>query len=102
MENAEIRIENVWLKKIWQLACPSGTYPLKVQEKKQVIYNIRPSIWYSERSSFRPFDTKELFLEALNETRHRYPQTRHTNAHWLANVLSNYQLHTGVSLSVNL
>lgn len=100
MNESEITIKNVWLKKIWQLACPSGTYPLKVQEKKNVIYNIRPGIWYSDRVTYKPFSTKEEFLSALNETRYRYPQTRHTNAHWLKNVLKNYKEQTGVELVV--
>jgi type II restriction enzyme len=77
MNDGIIRIKDVWLKKIWELACPSSTYPLKVQEKKSVIYNIRPSVWYAERSRFKPFESKEAFLKALNETRYQYPQTRH-------------------------
>jgi len=100
MKGSVITIKNVYLKKIWELACPSGTYPLKVQEKKSIIYNIRPSTWYSERSKFKPFATKEDFLSALNNTRYQYPQTRHTNGHWLQNVLKNYKEHTGVSLKV--
>lgn len=100
MNGSEITIKNVWLKKIWELACPSGTYPLKVQEKKNVIYNIRPSTWYSERSKFKPFYSKEEFLSALNETRYQYPQTRHANGHWLQNVLKNYEEHTTVKLQV--
>lgn len=100
MKDGIISIKNVWIKKIWELACPSSTYPLKVQEKKNVIYNIRPSIWYSERAKFKPFNSKEEFLSALNNTRYQYPQTRHTNAHWLKKVLKNYEDHTGVSLVV--
>ena len=100
MKGSVITIKNVYLKKIWELACPSGTYPLKVQEKKSIIYNIRPSTWYSERNKFKPFETKEDFLSALNNTRYQYPQTRHTNGHWLQNVLKNYKEHTGVSLKV--
>jgi type II restriction enzyme len=100
MKGSSISIKDVWLKKIWQLSCPSGTYPIKVQEKKSVIYNLRPSTWYSERSTFKPFANKEDFLAALNETRYQYPQTRHTNGHWLQNVLKNYMEHTGIKLSV--
>jgi hypothetical protein len=100
MKGSVITIKNVYLKKIWELACPSGTYPLKVQEKKSIIYNIRPSTWYSERNKFKPFESKEDFLSALNNTRYQYPQTRHTNGHWLKNVLKNYKEHTGVSLKV--
>ncbi|SNB27710.1 Type-2 restriction enzyme NlaIV [Flavobacterium psychrophilum] len=100
MKGSVITIKNVYLKKIWELACPSGTYPLKVQEKKSIIYNIRPSTWYSERNKFKPFASKEDFLSALNNTRYQYPQTRHTNGHWLQNVLKNYKENTGVSLKV--
>lgn len=100
MRGSTISIKNVWLKKIWELACPSGTYPIKVQEKKSVIYNLRPSTWYSQRSKFKPFASKEDFLAALNETRHLYPQTRYTNAHWLRKVLKNYEEHTGILLDV--
>ncbi len=100
MEGFVITIKNVWLKKIWELSCPSGPYPIKVQEKKSIIYNLRPSTWYSERTKFKPFNSKEEFLAALNETRYQYPQTRHTNGHWLQNVIKNYQEHTGISLDV--
>jgi NgoBV restriction endonuclease. len=100
MNGSELSIKNVWVKKIWELACPSGTYPLKVQEKKSVIYNIRPGTWYSERSKFKPFNSLEEFLSALNETRYQYPQTRHTNGHWLKNVLKNYKALTGINLHV--
>lgn len=100
MNDGIISIKNLWIKKIWELACPSSTYPLKVQEKKGVIYNIRPSIWYSTRSTFKPFNSKEDFLSALNNTRYQYPQTRHGNAHWLKKVIKNYQEHTGVLLKV--
>ncbi|MFN3851007.1 MAG: NgoBV family restriction endonuclease [Spirosomataceae bacterium] len=100
MKGSSISIKNVWMKKIWELSCSSSTYPIKVQEKKSVIYNLRPATWYSERTQFKPFSTKEEFLSALNETRYQYPQTRHTNGHWLKNVLKNYQQHTGVLLDV--
>ena len=100
MQGSEITIKNVWLRKIWQLACPSGTYPIKVQEKKSVIYNLRPGTWYSERTKFKTFESKEDFLSAINETRYQYPQTRHTNGHWLKNVIKSYKLHTGITLRV--
>lgn len=100
MEGSQITIKDLWLKKIWELSCPSGTYPVKVQEKKQVIYNLRPGVWYSERTKFKPFGSKEEFLSALNETRYQYPQTHHLNAHWLKAVLKNYQMHNGLVLKV--
>lgn len=100
MTGSEITIKNVWLRKIWQLSCASSTYPIKVQEKKNIIYNLRPSIWYSERSTFKPFESKEQFLKALNDTRYQYPQTRPSNGHWLRKVIKNYQEYTGTTLAV--
>lgn len=100
MKGSELTIKDVWIKKIWELACPSGPYPLKVQEKKSVIYNIRPSKWYAKKAKFKPFNSLEDFLSALNETRYQYPQTRHGNGHWLQNVLRNYEEHTGIKLQV--
>lgn len=100
MKGSEITIKDVWLKKIWELAGASSTYPLKVQEKKKVIYNIRPIIWFSERSKFVPFKSKEAFLHALNETRYQYPKTHHDNAHWLKTVIKNYKEHTGSILVI--
>lgn len=100
MAGSEITIENVWLKKIWEISGGSEPYPVKVQEKKKVIYNLRPINWYSQRSKFKPFDTKETFLKALNETRYQYAKTHNENSHWLRKVLKNYSAHTGIELTV--
>jgi NgoBV restriction endonuclease len=101
MNGPDITIKNVWLKKIWEISGGSGGYPIKVQEKKKIIYNLRPITWYSTRNTFKPFDKIEDFLLALSNTRYQYPQTRGDNGHWLRNVLQNYKLHTGVSLEVD-
>lgn len=98
--DGEIIIHNVWLKKIWELAGGSGTYPIKVQEKKETIYNLRPVTWFSERAPFKCFNSKEEFLKALNETRYQYSKTRAQNNHWLNKVTANYKLHTGTDLIV--
>ena len=100
MSGSVITIKDVWLKKIWELAGASSTYPIKVQEKKNVIYNIRPIIWFSERSKFGAFKSKGEFLKALNETRYQYPKTHHDNAHWLNKVIKNYKEHTGSNLVI--
>jgi len=101
MTGHEITIADVWLKKIWEIASSSEKYPIKVQEKKSIIYNIRPNKWYSTRNRFSSFASKESFLKALNETRYQYPATHFNNAHWLNNVRNNYATHTGVELIID-
>lgn len=98
MTGSNIEIVDVWLKKVWEITGGSGTYPLKVQEKKGVIYNIRPVIWYSNRATFKPFKSRLDFVNAINATRYQYPQTHFTNAHWLNKVVTNYLLFTKSAL----
>lgn len=72
LTGSELKIERVWLKKIWEITCPSERWPLKTQTKRDVIYNIRPASWDSERSKFKTFGVKEEFVDALYETQEKY------------------------------
>ena len=82
------------------MCCSSSNRPIKVQEKKNVIYNIRPSVWYGNRSNFPTFETLEDFLAAIEQTIYDYSQTRPIAEHWLANLKENYKKVYGVSLDV--
>ena len=66
-----IQIKKLWLKKIWEIAGKSEKYPLKVQAKKNVIYNIRPNSQFKSGKKV-PFANKEDFLKALYETQKAY------------------------------
>lgn len=73
----ELRIKKVWLKKIWQITCPSDRWPLRTQTKRNVIYNIRPASWDSSGSRYKPFCVKEEFIDALYETEETYTGASH-------------------------
>jgi hypothetical protein len=66
----EIIISDIFLKKIWEITCPSKKFPLRVQSKRGKIYAIRPTVWYSKSSriEFPVFKSKYEFFEALNRT----------------------------------
>lgn len=68
----KISIKDIWLKKIWEITCPSERWPLKTQTKRDVIYNIRPASWYSSRSKYKAFNNPEAFVNALYETQEMY------------------------------
>jgi len=72
LNGSSLSIEQIWLKKIWEITCPSERWPLKTQTKRDVIYNIRPAAWYSNSSHYRPFNCKEEFVKALFETQKLY------------------------------
>lgn len=101
MKGGAIEIERFWLKNIWEICSTSGTWPVKVQYKNSVIVNIRPATWYSERADFKPFDSLEDFLAAMEETIYQYPDTRVTIAlHWKDRLLESYEKHYGIHLNI--
>lgn len=72
LEASKLTITDIWLKKIWEITTSSVRWPLKTQTKRDVIYNIRPSTWYSTRIAKTSFDSKEEFVTALFETQKKY------------------------------
>ncbi len=72
LNGAILSIENVWLKKIWEITCPSKRWPIKTQTKRDVIYNIRPAVWYSDRTTYKVFSSKDKFIDAVFETQSQY------------------------------
>lgn len=92
------QIKDVWLKKVWEISVPSEKYPVNCQVKKDVIYNLRPGIWYSPRAKFKPFDSRSSFVEAINKTHLKYHNISETNREWLDAVRENYKKHTGKDL----
>lgn len=99
MEEGIIKIKEIWLKKIWEISSSSRKSPLKVQKKRGMIYNIRPTKWYSH-SSHKPFKTKEQFVLALYETLKQYEKTSINPDKWLKKIKNNYELHSGQSLDI--
>ncbi|MBE6331240.1 MAG: NgoBV family restriction endonuclease [Bacteroidales bacterium] len=75
-----VTIENVWLKNVWEICSSSGPRPIKVQEKSNVIYNIRPATWYTDHNEYPVFECLEDFLAAIEQTLYDYNQTRSTLA----------------------
>lgn len=98
MENSELSIDNVWLKKVWEMTSPSGKAPIKLQVKRNQIYNIRPCTWYSQRLKFQPFTNKNDFLIAISETHNFYPQCDNYKENWLQKVKEKYFENTETKL----
>jgi len=98
-EEGNVKIGDIWLKKIWEITGSSGAYPLKIQQKQKVIYNIRPSVWHGKgKSRYPPFKNKRDFVMALYKTLLKYPRTKDESNGWLDEVRLNYKKHTGKEL----
>ena len=98
-ELGEITIKKMWLKKVWEICGPSDAYPIKVQQKQKVIYNIRPVVWFSMgKPRYPPFETLQEFVLALRDTLMKYPRTKDESGTWLNDVTKNYVETTGKEL----
>lgn len=98
MKDSELSINDVWLKKVWEMTSPSGTNPIKLQVKRGQIYNIRPCTWYSKRLKFKPFTNKNSFLKAISDTHKNYSQCDQYKKGWLRKVSEKYSENTGLKL----
>jgi len=98
-DEGTVKIRDIWLKKIWEICGSSDRFPLKTQVKQDVIVNIRPVTWYSYRCRFRHFRSRNEFVNAIHQTLQQYPMRAATADDWLRAVSSNYEFHTGHTLS---
>lgn len=87
--NGVLRIENIWYKNIWEITTCSFAYPLRVQRKKSVIYNIRPANFKNLPNNH--FATKDEFLSAIQGTLNSYSKTSSTHVFWKDTFLKKYK-----------
>lgn len=102
--DGELKIKKLWLKKVWEITGGSEEYAVKVQQKRKVINNIRPVNWISTspRVKYKPFNSKENFVLALNKTLKSYARSEINKDRWLVEVIENYFEHTGERLSIDV
>jgi hypothetical protein len=59
-------IENIWLKKVWQICGSSERSGLKSQWKYNQLHNIRPANWYGKgKIEYPPFTSRIELINAL-------------------------------------
>lgn len=96
--NGNFCIKDLWLKKVWNITCPSNGLPIKCQVKQKVIYNIRPAIWYSKRMKNKLFGTRKKFVKAIHKTMLKFPKKYTESKQWFDEVVSDYKTHTNRDL----
>lgn len=100
-EDGKVLIKDLWLKKVWEISRRMKDWPLNLQVKQGRVQKIRPCTWYSTQArNFRPFDSLEDFVSAVEQTVYQNPETRHLSAKWLNTFLNAYQKKYGVALNI--
>ena len=99
MTDGVVEIKDIWLKKIWEISGTSERFPLRVQVKRDMIYNIRPKKWYSSKLT-PSFTTKESFLFAIYETLKKYEHSSINEEVWLDTLKNNYAIEFNEALEI--
>lgn len=90
--DGQVKIRDLWLKKVWQITRRMRDYPLNLQIKGGKIHKIRPCVWYSDRArDFKPFECLEDFISAIEHTVWQNPDTRRDSGIWLKKFLQAYK-----------
>ncbi len=82
-----IEIQNIWLKKVWQIASRMERSELKIQWKQNQPVNIRPALWYSDRTEFPIFESRLAFVRAIEKVQNTQTTAVKT---WFKDVAANY------------
>lgn len=96
MKDKIIKIEEIWLKKIWEIAGPSPTNIIEMQKKRGEPVNLRPKKWYINNP--RNFSSKNEFLDSLHSSALHFHYPRSHNDQWLVKLRHNYANKTGKNL----
>ncbi len=100
-EDGYVTIRNLWLENLWSICRCMADWPLNLQIKDNVVHKIRPAVWYSKRNfQFKPFETLEDFISAMEQTVYQNPKTRNISGIWLSNFLKAYQKQYGQKLKI--
>lgn len=101
-ESGIVTVSDAWLKSVWEISCPSSKWAVKVQDKKGVIYNLRPAVWYSQATQYPVFQSLEHFLSALDYVLKTYSPTAKIGMTWRKDVIKAYKKHFGKTLDIPL
>ena len=95
-----VKIKDLWLKKIWQITKPMTNWPLTVQFKNDVLHEIRPCRWYSSNRNLQVFECLEDFLSAFEKAMYQNPETRYEAVNWQNKFKLSYRKHYGRDIKI--
>ena len=100
-DDGYVVIKKLWLKDVWNMCRPMAKWSLNLQIKERVVHKIRPAKWYSkQRTKFKPFDSLEDFVSAVQEVVYQNPKTHNIAGTWLNDFLASYNKFYGKKLKI--
>ena len=99
-ENGDLRIKDLWLKKIWEITKPMSRWPLTVKTSSDSAREIRPCCWYASKTDVKVFESLEDFLSAFEAALFQNPGTRPKASRWREKFLKSYKKHYGYEIEI--
>ena len=99
-EKNYITIQDLWLKKIWEITKTMSDWPLTVQIKNGAVNEIRPCTWYTYRTKTKVFECLEDFLSAFEETLYENPETHDYAVQWRKKFKKSYTEYYGKDIKI--
>jgi hypothetical protein len=96
VHDSRISINDIWVKKVWEITGPSPTNITELQVKRDRVYNIRPKTWYSPR--VETYASRRDFVNALWRAGMRFGTPDSCNSQWFNNVEKKFKEKTGTEL----
>jgi len=90
LSNGVIKINDIWLKKIWEITCASTEYPIRTNVKQGKIHNIRPYNFKSMSRGQQPFNSRIAFVTAIRKTLEKYLKDSQEADRWFEEVSHSY------------
>lgn len=91
------RIENIYLKNIWELTKPASKYPIGLQVKQNRPYAIRPFGFHKRPED--SFKNRKEFVRGIQQTRIQFPSDNVVSPSlWFESVEANFKKMTGEEL----
>lgn len=88
MNGSDIKIEDAWWRKVWEITGPSMTNIIEVQVKRGMPYNLRPKKFYAPAA--KVFSDASEFLKALDQAASKFGHPEAHTSEWLNNVEFSY------------
>lgn len=98
LKDGVIEIKDIWLKKVWEITCPSNEYALRTQVKQGQIVNIRPYNFKSNPNGFKAFGSRLVFVTAIKDTLSKYRNDAAGADEWFKEVETSYAAANGSPL----
>ena len=90
LSHGVVKINDIWLKKIWEMTCPSERFAIKTQVKQDKIHNIRPYNFKSMSNGYQPFNSRLAFITAIRDTLEKYKDSKEEADSWMQQVTTSY------------